>query len=387
MSKKLTYQELIDEYSNFLNSDIPEFDIPRKSFLECSGLNYKELVNSNLLEFYFNPDEQHKFGDLFLQSLISFLDDKTRVNVEDKFEKVEVVREQSTESGRIDLLIYGYMEEDEDVKSVIIIENKIYHSIGNPFDDYWSSVKDVSNKYKVGVLLTLKPEKTPKNFINITHLQLIDRVLKNIGSRISDSDDRHLLFLKDYKLTIDNLTKPPKMDDTLKFMFDNGRKITDLIELQKESFLNIKKQSKSIVNELNNYGLTYKMNSSNDYSFGINCYDNDIIIKHLVWYNDIFSEKQLIIYTYSTNKDIGDFREHFEDNRNKFTSLDKSDELNFDDVEKWSGNIIYGEYILGDFTLHDILDFGELFKNRFIKVNIPFEKELRKEYEKFMKKK
>jgi hypothetical protein len=385
VSKKLTYQELIDEYSNFLNSDIPHVDVRRKSFLECSGLNYKELVNSNLLEFYFNPDEQHKFGDIFLQSLISFLDDKTRINVEDKFEKVEVVREQSTESGRIDLLIYGYKEDSEIVESVIIIENKIYHSIGNPFDDYWNSITEVSNKYKVGILLTLKPEKTPKNFINITHLNLIDRVLKNIGSRISDGDDRHLLFLKDYKLTIDNLTKPPKMDDSLKFVFDYGTKISNLIELQKEMYLNIKKQSKSIVNEINNYGLTYKMNSSNEYSFGLNCHHNDIIIKHFIYYKELFSEKEINIYTYSTNKDIGDFGEYFDDNRNKFTSLNKSGELNIDNVENWGGSIIFGEYNLGEVNLDEILDFGVFFKVLFIENIIPFEKEIRKEYEKFMK--
>jgi hypothetical protein len=387
VTEKITYQELVKEYSNFLKNDIPEFDIPRKSFLECSGLNYKELVNSNLLEFYFNPDEQHKFGDVFLQSLLSFLDDKTRINVEDKFEKVEVVREQSTESGRIDLLINGYLEDNDDVKSVIIIENKIYHTIGNPFDDYWNSVREVSNKYKVGVLLTLKPEKTPKNFINITHLQLINRVLMKIGSRISDSDDRHLLFLKDYKLTINNLTKPPKMDDSLKFMYDNGRKITDLIELQDESFQVIKDESKGIINELNNYGLFYKMNSSNSYSFSINCYDNDIVIKHYVWYNDIFSEKEFSIHTYSSKRDNGGFGKYFDENRNNFSHLDKSGELTLDNVEKWSGSTIFGEYHRDGFTFDEILNFGEVFKDIFIKKVIPFEKELRKEIRKFMKNK
>jgi len=387
VSKKLTYQELIDEYSNFLNSDIPNIDDRRKSFLECSGLSYKELVNSNLLEFYFNPDEQHEFGDIFLQSLISFLDDKTRINVEDKFEKVEMVREQSTESGRIDLLIYGYLEDSENVKSVIIIENKVYHSIGNPFDDYWNSITEVSNKYKVGVLLTLKPEKPPKNFINITHLQLIDRVLKNIGSRISDGDDRHLLFLKDYKLTIDNLTNPPKMNDSLKFVFDYGSKISNLIELQKGMYQNIKEQSKSIVNEINNHGLTYKMNSSNYYSFGLNCYDNDIIIKHYVLYEELFSREKISIQTYSVNKDIGDFGKYFEDNRTNYNYLDKGGELNIDKVENWSGCVIYGEYHREEINFDEILDFGEFFKNLFIENIIPFEKELRKEYENFMKNK
>ena len=251
MKKKPTYNDLITNYSIFLNQDIPEMDIPRKSFLECSGLNYKELVNSNLLEFYFNPKEQHGFGNVFLDSLVSFLDKNTISNVEDKFEYVEVIREQSTESGRIDLRINGYTDDSEEIKSVIIIENKIYHSIGNPFDDYWNSVTEVSNKYKVGILLTLTPEKTPKNFINITHLQLINRVLKNVGSQISECDDRHLLFLKDYKLTIDNLSKPQKMNDSLKYVFENGNKISELLELQKEVFKNLKNQCKSVLNEIN----------------------------------------------------------------------------------------------------------------------------------------
>jgi len=65
---------------------------------------------------------------------------------------------------------------------------------------------------------------------------LINRVFKNLGPRISESDDRHLLFLKDYKLTIENLTEIPKMNDSVKFMYENGVKIYELENLQRDVF-------------------------------------------------------------------------------------------------------------------------------------------------------
>jgi len=129
------------------------------------------------------------------------------------------------------------------------------------------------------------------------------------------------------------------------------------------------------------------MKGSNYHSFGLNCDDYDITIKHYVWYKELFSEKKISIHTYSLKKDIGDFSEYFEDNRNNFNFLDKGGKLRIDNVETWSGCVIYGEYHLEEINLDGILDFGELLKNLFIENIIPFEKEIRKEYEKFMKKK
>jgi PD-(D/E)XK nuclease superfamily len=383
MSKKLSYKELLDRYSDFLSQDIPEMDVRRKSFLECGGINYKELINSNLLEFYFNPEEQHGFGNLFLESLLSFIKEDKRLRIQEKFEKIEVVRELTSNSGRIDLTIYGYVEESEKVQSVIIIENKIYHFFeNNPFDDYWDSITDVSDKFKVGILLTLHKEDPPTNFINITHRQLINEVFRNIGGRISDIDDRHLLFLKDYKLTIDNLTDIPKMKDSVKFMYENGEKISELVDLENDVFNGLKNQCKSVMKEINLLEFDYKFSSSNAHSFTLSSTSNKFTIKHYVFYQGIFLEKRFGFHSFSMIRNHPEFTDYFDENRHKFDFDLK--EIDIEEISDWgSGELMYGEYWPENLTLEDVSDFGLLFKDHFINKVIPFERWIRGNYRNF----
>ncbi len=384
MSKKLNYKELIDKYSEFLSQDIPEMDVRRKSFLECSGLNYKELVNSNILQFYFDPNEEHGFGNLFLESLLSFVEEETRKRIQEKFEIVEVVREFSTNSGRIDLIIKGYVEGVNRVQSVVIIENKIHHFFdNNPFDDYWKSFPEVSEKDKVGILLTLNKENyLPPNFKNITHKKLITKVFNIIGDRISHSDDRHLLFLKDYKLTIDNLSDIPKMEDSIKFMYEHGQKIIQLTKLETKVLNGLKEQCKIVLNEINFLEFNYGFNSSNAHSFTLSSILDNFTIKHYVFYKEIFNEKRFGFHTFSLIRDHPDFTQYFNQNRHKFDYSIK--EIDVEDVSYWgSGEVMYGEYWPDNLTLEEVSDFGSLFKNLFIDKIIPFERWIRAEYEEF----
>jgi hypothetical protein len=99
-----------------------------QTFMEIAGYPHYENVCSNILAFFLDPEESHGLGTLMLDALASV------GGIAEPDEgiggRVSIEREVTTEEGnRIDLLI----ESDD---HAVLIENKIFASIGNPFDDY-----------------------------------------------------------------------------------------------------------------------------------------------------------------------------------------------------------------------------------------------------------
>lgn len=221
-------KELIEKYEELLNHEIPKSIKRRKSFLEIGNVPHFENVVSNYYAFYLDKMEEHKFEDLFLNSLCELIQEQSQKKID--FDDYEVLTEVSTaNNGRIDILIVDY-----ESKKAIIIENKIYHSLRNDLDDYWNTYNKFPENNVAGVLLTLEKQNTNNiNFVNITHKQFLNQVNKNIGRFISNSDDRHLLFYKDFSENLMMLSNNKSdMKDTLKFYFEHKLKIEKLYEMR-----------------------------------------------------------------------------------------------------------------------------------------------------------
>ncbi len=195
------------------NTHIPRVKKQPKTFLGIAKQPHYENVLSNILAFYFNVGEAHKLGDLFIVSLLELVTEKFGENIKDfdGFSDFQVQTETTTnKGGRIDLLLYN---DDH----CIIIENKVYHTLGNDLDDYYNSQIKKYNKNNIaGVVLSLFPISfiTHPEFINITHKQLLTRVMKNIGGYLLEADTTYIVFLKDlYQNTLNLSTKQMKPED------------------------------------------------------------------------------------------------------------------------------------------------------------------------------
>jgi len=149
------------ELQTFLdNHEIPKIKKKPKTFLGIAKQPHYENVLSNIYAFYFNVNEEHGFGDLFLKSLVECIEGselKDR-NFKD-FTDFDIETEYYTEGigltgkkGYIDLLLYNN-------KQAIIIENKVNHHFDNDLDDYWNSIRldEEGPVSKIGILLSLKP--------------------------------------------------------------------------------------------------------------------------------------------------------------------------------------------------------------------------------------
>lgn len=211
----------IDTLEAFLNyNSVPKIKKRTKTFLGIARQPHYENVLSNIYAFFFTISEVHKMNDLFITSLLQVL--KNKSNGTDNpiayFNDFDVATELTTvKGGRIDLLL-------SNSEQAIIIENKVYHRLNNDLLDYWESVK-VANQ-KIGIVLSLNHiGVSDSNFINITHLELMKKVMENSGPYLIEAQDKYIVFLKDFYQNIINLSKSEMDTKDLNFYYINQEKI------------------------------------------------------------------------------------------------------------------------------------------------------------------
>lgn len=193
----------------------------QQTFMEIAGYPHFENVCSNILAFYFNPANEHGFRTLLLDSLNTLIEPKLEII---DSSNIEVRREEPTsEAKRIDLLIYS-----DDF--VIGIENKVYATANySPFCDYARHLDSLGkNSEKVRkVLLSLRPERrSPElhGFQHISYKSFLKAIEENFQSYSKDADKTHLIFLKDFIKTMENLQSSTISPDWLKYFKENDNK-------------------------------------------------------------------------------------------------------------------------------------------------------------------
>lgn len=226
---------------------IPKIKKRPKTFLGIAKQPHYENVMSNIYAFYFNVDEVHGMEDLFINSLLEIVKE-SKLGTLKKVAEItdfEVVTEVYTKkNGRIDILLSS---DDH----AIIIENKVYHTLNNNLEDYWNSTKVTDNKEenKIGIVLSLnKLNVTHGHFINITHVELLKRVIQNMGNYLMAAKDKYVVFLKDFYHNTLNMSKSEMDSKELKFYFDNQTKILEVKDFYFAVRNHIYNQVEAIVN-------------------------------------------------------------------------------------------------------------------------------------------
>lgn len=218
----------------FLESETIPVTKNKFGFLEIIRKQHYETINSNLYA-HFLSCEIDAVRALFLDALLALIYQKSKKQL--VFVNDRVSTEVSTISnGKIDILI-----EDFYYQNAVIIENKIYHHLDNDLLDYWNHYK-IDDSKKVGVLLTLRPHEIPENvkgnFINITHLEWINKIKENY---VADSyTSNYKVYIQDFINTIEILSSTKTMNESAKFYFQNASQVIKASETLNEAnqFLN-----------------------------------------------------------------------------------------------------------------------------------------------------
>ncbi|WP_284653289.1 PD-(D/E)XK nuclease family protein [Flavobacterium terrisoli] len=187
------FEQLFEEFKK-----LPKLSQSNPTYMEIAGYPHYENVCSNILSFYFDTQQPHKLGDLFLKSLLECLN--FDLNKIAKLTTYDCIREYSTdEQKRIDLVI-----ECEDM--IIAIENKIFHWLHNDLNHYEKTINDsyFSKTKKFFVVLSIKTEKTKGSFCNVTYESFFTKLKQNLGNYAVNANNQYITYLLDFIKSIEN---------------------------------------------------------------------------------------------------------------------------------------------------------------------------------------
>lgn len=316
-------------FQEILDADIKA--IPQKvtTLFDIAGFPHRETVMSNFYAYYFDPNEQHQLGDLFISALSEIIKSKKNgLSVLTNFGNCKIEREVFTNNGKfIDIVITESSDNNNEAENAIIIENKIYAAVYNDLREYYNFVK--VNKNKAGVVLSLVPEQNlheilisnthEETFINITHDELLSQVEQSSGSYFLNADIKQIIILKEFIQNIKSMTQTNDLNEQYEFFFKNQKKIKEISELYSTIKADMFRQVDEVCDKLN-LGLTLQSKSNSQYRI---FYSKSAPVYFAVWLENYFNK----------NKD-GKVYISVQLNGKGIESINKINEIQFDEKEK-----------------------------------------------------
>lgn len=213
----------------------PDFATPERrppTLMEIAGYPSRENVYSNILAFFFDSEEAHGFGNLFVHSLIEICQEKYEDKISTPNTTDSVGREVRTKNGnRIDILI-------ESSNLIICIETKIWSSLHNNLDEYYRHCSRNREELEfLGIVLTPRQISVEhEEFSNITFSQLAHKLRSNLGEYVDlSSGGRYWFLLLDFIEQIEMFAERPAMkpltdeeNNFLDFWMKNSKKMNDI---------------------------------------------------------------------------------------------------------------------------------------------------------------
>ena len=212
---KYKWGKMFDEYRRKELDHKPD-KIP--TWLEITGIHYKENYISNILAFFFDEHNPHPLGNIFFRALYELATGK---KLKEDTEIMSVHREYSTANNkRIDILIETNLH-------VVVIEAKIWARLYNDLEDYKNTAdelaksnEDRKERKPIGVVLHIEDNQLTKEekerakqneFEHITYREVLRKaaelLFKSNYSQLYDKDvdSVYLQLFFDLVTTIENL--------------------------------------------------------------------------------------------------------------------------------------------------------------------------------------
>ena len=325
--------------------------------------NRFEEISSRILQFYLNPHNPHGLRNLFVKSLMETLIDKTRLEFAEYIKEHKDVEEfvvtrgpnstlrlftnqayenfikkwEATSNRRqLDLIKRRLQPSDFDLELskedsdlldapktffierevgteddkridllaysdswVVCIENKIFASDYNPFNEYRSYVekrfKDVAETRRLFVVLSLKKQRETKDdWIYIYYSDFIRNIKKNIGDYLQNADKDYLACLMDWIKTLEykqnnmeNLPMGNFTEDEYKFFCDDEKAelIRKIFERKQEFDSNRRDYFMSMLNSMKNE--IEKSISACQKSLNIWIWENQVLVIEFLYQSEI----------------------------------------------------------------------------------------------------
>lgn len=252
MEEAEVFKKLLEDFSKI---HIPKEEKTFMGICKYPWSRFEEIC-SRVLAFYFNPNEEHGFRDLWFRALNQCLKHKDEFC---RFHEVRMRLEEPTfcvdakelQKKRIDILI-------KTDNSIYIIENKIHAPLYNQLSTYSEHIETkYPNSKHIKIVLTahpLKPnEKAIANncgFEIISYKTLFKKVNAMVGDYYADSNVKQLTFMIDFMKTINNEMNYMDNKEVANFFFEHRQDVEDLINQYNKWKEGINKRISSEIDEL-----------------------------------------------------------------------------------------------------------------------------------------
>ena len=277
---------------------------PELTFFNVAGYPHYENIVSNILKFFFSVDGEHGFGNLWLIALLNSYKKiaKEDLSMENLYNEGNIEREVYTQNGkRIDILIPLN-------EFVIIIENKIYSGVNNPFEEYHNEIKKrYPNKRIIEILLSINSERLQKsensNFINITYDDLIEEV-KAIKNKVNTSlveTNKWNIFMCEFIKNIENIKAENRMNKEWQVFI--GENKIDFQHTLKNYFNDIHNKRNFLRNIKNEISELIRNKAFNEFEYNVYLPELQSKNEHFsVWVNVVNSKNEKIAIEAYINK-------------------------------------------------------------------------------------
>ncbi|SHE97104.1 PD-(D/E)XK nuclease family protein [Chryseobacterium sp. OV279] len=229
-------------------SSVPQFIFEKeKNIFDVGTRGFYENPFTDVLAYILDSKSEYKGRNLFIKYL---LQDHFPEEVVNSFmDRCSTTTQHKTNMGnRIDLLLYNN-------RYLILFENKIYHTLNNPLEDYKD---DITSKYphleKFFVIMSYKNEHVPQDWKYINIQKIFYKILKDPSTSLNDKWD---YFVKDFLLQFSDKQKLKMEQDITEFIENNFSKILDARD-KLDSY--IQGLAERIKNETDS---TYRINNKN----------------------------------------------------------------------------------------------------------------------------
>lgn len=242
-----TYNEILRNYSR-----IP-IEENEQSFLDLChypGERFEEIC-SRILEFYFQPNNNHGFRNLWFRSLCQLIECNCDDALEMKTRTEEFTFGAEDKNKRIDIIL-------ETPSLIVAIENKIGADLYNQLDIYKEHIEKTYPKHKHKLLVLTahsitgaeKANANQNGFVVIQYDQLFRTVKSFIGEYIVRGEHKHLVFMMDFIKTVENRTKMIMPNDMDRFISIHKNEIEQLVNQYNDWKNRLLKQQKPRISEL-----------------------------------------------------------------------------------------------------------------------------------------
>lgn len=223
--KKEQLEKLLNDVAG-----LPPVPQVEATLFNIGGRGYYENPTTDVIAFFCNPDGEHGLGDIMLRALFDAVEPSAasgKLALDASLIKAPQ-REVATESGkRMDLLLEGN-------SWVMVVENKIYHALSNPWDDYERYVmKQHPSKERYLVLLSPTGDGAPDGWVGVSYESFIVATKAALADTfISCPLNKWMVLLRDFLLHLEDImSKRDIPDETIKYVFDHLRELHNAKEI------------------------------------------------------------------------------------------------------------------------------------------------------------